>query len=115
MIDRTKDVGRLNLKTGTVDMTHGAGGLASVQLIEAVFAKHFTNEWLNVGHDGALLPPISKPVAVSCDAHVVSPLFFLQGAISVDWLLPVLSMMFRCVGRSLCTSPHRSFWKRVFR
>ena len=42
MIDRTKDVGRLNLKTGTVDMTHGAGGLASVQLIEAVFAKHFS-------------------------------------------------------------------------
>ena len=81
MIDRTKDVGRLNLKTGTVDMTHGAGGLASVQLIEAVFAKHFTNEWLNVGHDGALLPPISKPVAVSCDAHVVSPLFFPGGDI----------------------------------
>ena len=81
MIDRTKDVGRLNLKTGTVDMTHGAGGLASVQLIEAVFAKHFTNEWLDVGHDGALLPPISKPVAVSCDAHVVSPLFFPGGDI----------------------------------
>ena len=81
MIDRTKDVGRLNLKTGTVDMTHGAGGLASVQLIEAVFAKHFTNEWLDVGHDGALLPPIMKPVAVSCDAHVVSPLFFPGGDI----------------------------------
>ena len=81
MIDRIKDVGRLNLKTGCVDMTHGAGGLASVQLIEAVFAKHFTNEWLDVGHDGALLPPIAKPVAVSCDAHVVSPLFFPGGDI----------------------------------
>lgn len=81
MIDRTKDVSRLNLKTGSVDMTHGAGGLASVQLIEAVFAKHFTNEWLDVGHDGALLPPITKSVAVSCDAHVVSPLFFPGGDI----------------------------------
>ena len=81
MIDRIKDVGRLNLKTGCVDMTHGAGGLASVQLIEAVFAKHFTNEWLDVGHDGALLPPIAKPVAVSCDAHVVTPLFFPGGDI----------------------------------
>ena len=36
MIDRIKDVGHLNLKTGRVDMTHGAGGLASMQLIEAV-------------------------------------------------------------------------------
>ena len=81
MIDRTKDLSRLNLKTGSVDMTHGAGGLASVQLIDAVFAKHFTNEWLDVGHDGALLPPITKPVAVSCDAHVVSPLFFPGGDI----------------------------------
>ena len=81
MIDRIKDVGHLNLKTGRVDMTHGAGGLASMQLIEAVFAKHFTNEWLDVSHDGALLPPIIKPVAVSCDAHVVSPLFFPGGDI----------------------------------
>lgn len=81
MIDRMKDVARLDLKTGCIDMTHGAGGLASVQLIEAVFSKYFTNEWLDVGHDGALLPPILKPVAVSCDAHVVSPLFFPGGDI----------------------------------
>ena len=81
MMDRKKDVRRLNIKTDCIDMTHGAGGLASVQLIEAVFAKHFTNEWLDVGHDGALLPPIQKPVAVSCDAHVVSPLFFPGGDI----------------------------------
>lgn len=71
----------LDLKKGTVDMTHGAGGLATAQMIEELFAAHFTNEWLNQGHDGAVLPPITHPVAVSCDAHVVKPLIFPGGDI----------------------------------
>lgn len=71
----------LNIEKGTVELSHGAGGRASAQLIEEVFAKHFTNEWLDEGHDGALLPAIHRPVAVSCDAHVVSPLFFPGGDI----------------------------------
>ena len=71
----------LNIEKGTVELSHGAGSRASAQLIEEVFAKHFTNEWLDEGHDGALLPAIRRPVAVSCDAHVVSPLFFPGGDI----------------------------------
>ena len=71
----------LDLKKGAVDMTHGAGGLATAQMIEEIFAKHFTNEWLDEGHDGAVLPPITHPVAVSCDAHVVKPLIFPGGDI----------------------------------
>ncbi len=71
----------LDIAKGAVDMTHGAGGLATAQMIEEIFAKHFTNEWLNEGHDGAVLPPIKKPVAVSCDAHVVKPLIFPGGDI----------------------------------
>ncbi len=66
----------LDVKAGTIDMTHGSGGRASAQLIGELFAKHFTNEWLDEGHDGAILPAITKPVCVSCDAHVVKPLFF---------------------------------------
>lgn len=71
----------LDLKNGRIDMTHGSGGRATAQLIEEIFAKHFTNEWLGEGHDGAELPPIKRPVAVSCDAHVVKPLFFPGGDI----------------------------------
>ena len=71
----------LDLKNGTVDMTHGAGGLATAQMIEEIFAKHFTNEWLAEGHDGAVLPALTHPVAVSCDAHVVKPLIFPGGDI----------------------------------
>ena len=72
---------RLDVRRGTVDMTHGSGGRASAQLIGELFAKHLTNEWLAQGHDGAVMPPIVKPVAVSCDAHVVKPLFFPGGDI----------------------------------
>ena len=41
----------LDLERGAVDMTHGAGGLATEQLIREVFAKHFRNDWLEQGHD----------------------------------------------------------------
>lgn len=53
-------VRHLDLRNGLIEMTHGAGGLASAQLIEEIFAKHFTNKWLDEGHDGAVLPPTQK-------------------------------------------------------
>ncbi len=74
-------VRRLDLRHGRIEMTHGAGGLASTQLIEEIFSRHFTNQWLDEGHDGAVLPSLEKPIAVSCDAHVISPLFFPGGDI----------------------------------
>ena len=40
---------RLDVRRGTVDMTHGSGGRASAQLIGELFAKHLTNEWLRSG------------------------------------------------------------------
>ena len=40
-------VRKLNLKNDTINLTHGAGGLATAQLIEEVFAKHLTNTWLD--------------------------------------------------------------------
>ena len=62
-------------------MTHGSGGRATADLIRELFAKHFSNDYLNEGHDGAVMPPLTNPVAVSCDAHVVKPLFFPGGDI----------------------------------
>ncbi len=72
---------KLDIKRGRVEMTHGAGGRATAELIKSLFAKHFSNEWLDQGHDGAVMPAIRHPVAVSCDAHVVKPLFFPGGDI----------------------------------
>ncbi|MDZ5461032.1 hydrogenase expression/formation protein HypE [Azohydromonas lata] len=72
----------LNVKTGRVDMNHGAGGRASTQLIEEIFLPAFDNPFLRQGHDGAALPlPAAGRLVVATDAHVISPLFFPGGDI----------------------------------
>jgi hydrogenase expression/formation protein HypE len=76
----------LDLKNGRVDLTHGSGGRAMVQLISELFAHHLGNEYLGQGNDGAVLPaPVldGKParIVMSTDSHVVSPLFFPGGDI----------------------------------
>ena len=76
----------LDLKRGRVDLTHGSGVRAMVQLIAELFARHLGNEYLGQGNDGAVLPvPMieGKPgrLVMSTDCHVVSPLFFPGGDI----------------------------------
>lgn len=73
--------GVLDLRHGFVDMTHGAGGRATADLIASLFARYFSNPLLDEGHDGAVLPKLVQPPVVSCDAHVVRPLFFPGGDI----------------------------------
>lgn len=86
----------LDLKYGRVEMSHGAGGRAMAQLISELFAAAFDNEYLAQGNDGAVLPPASGKLVMSCDAHVVSPLFFAGGDIgclSVHGTVNDLAMM----------------------
>ncbi|MBK5103285.1 MAG: hydrogenase expression/formation protein HypE [Burkholderiales bacterium] len=76
----------LDLKHGRVDLTHGSGGRAMVQLVEELFVRHLGNEYLGQGNDGAVLPaPVleGRPgrLVLSTDCHVVSPLFFPGGDI----------------------------------
>jgi len=76
----------LDLKHGRVDMTHGSGGRAMVQLISELFVRHLGNDYLGQGNDGAVLPAPTldgKParLVMSIDCHVVSPLFFPGGDI----------------------------------
>jgi hydrogenase expression/formation protein HypE len=71
----------LDIKNGRVEMSHGSGGRAMAQLITELFAAAFDNAYLAQGNDGALLPPASGRLVMSCDSHVVSPLFFAGGDI----------------------------------
>lgn len=71
----------LDIKHGQVDMAHGSGGRAMAQLIEELFARHLSNEWLAQGDDGAVLPAGSGRLVMATDSHVVSPLFFPGGDI----------------------------------
>jgi hydrogenase expression/formation protein HypE len=76
----------LDLRHGRIDMNHGAGGRASMQLIDEVFAPAFDNEYLRQGNDGAAMPVAPEllsggKLVMACDGHIVSPLFFPGGDI----------------------------------
>jgi hydrogenase expression/formation protein HypE len=71
----------VDIQHGRVDMSHGGGGRAMLQLITDIFAKHLDNEYLSQGNDGTCLPAASGRLVVSTDSHVVSPLFFPGGDI----------------------------------
>ncbi|MCB6182391.1 hydrogenase expression/formation protein HypE [Leeia sp. TBRC 13508] len=72
---------KLDLQNGKIDLTHGSGGRAMVQLIHELFADAFGNEWLAQGNDQAILPPTQGRLAIATDSHVISPLFFPGGNI----------------------------------
>lgn len=63
-----------------VDLSYGAGGQHTMQLIEELFLSAFDNEYLREKNDNAQFPFHGRLV-VSTDAHVVSPLFFPGGNI----------------------------------
>ena len=95
---KTAYVRPLDLRHGTVDLSHGGGGRAMVQLIADVFAKALDNEWLRQGDDGAVLPAPApgERLVMATDAHVVSPLFFPGGdigSLSVHGTINDVAMM----------------------
>ncbi|MFN9504496.1 MAG: hydrogenase expression/formation protein HypE [Rubrivivax sp.] len=76
----------LDLRQGRIDMNHGAGGRAAMQLIDEVFARAFDNDYLRQGNYGAALPVPPElarggRLVMACDGHIVSPLFFPGGDI----------------------------------
>lgn len=66
--------------TEKITMAHGSGGRSGADLMEKVFAKHFSNEVLDRMEDAAVLD-ISGRAAVSTDSFVVTPHFFKGGDI----------------------------------
>jgi hydrogenase expression/formation protein HypE len=72
---------QVDFRHGRVEMSHGAGGRAMAQLIAGLFTAAFDNVYLATGNDGALLPRADGRLVISCDSHVVSPLFFAGGDI----------------------------------
>ncbi len=71
----------LNIKRGHVDLSHGGGGRAMLQLVRELFARHLDNDVLARGDDGAVLPAPGGRLVLTTDSHVVSPLFFPGGDI----------------------------------
>ncbi len=72
---------KLNIKSGTIDLTHGSGGRAMMQLIDQLFLPAFNNQWLAQKNDQACFNIINGRMVMATDAHVISPLFFPGGDI----------------------------------
>ena len=71
----------LDLESGLIDLTHGAGGRATAKLVSELFQRAFANPILAQQNDAALLELPPGRVVMSTDAFVVSPLFFPGGDI----------------------------------
>src|SRR5574341_1206084 len=65
----------------TILLAHGGGGTLMHQLIGKLFRPAFRNPLLDVGHDGAVLPPAGHRLAFTTATFVVRPLFFPGGDI----------------------------------
>ncbi|ARH00006.1 hydrogenase expression/formation protein HypE [Legionella micdadei] len=72
---------KLNLKNGLIDLSHGSGGRAMVQLINELFLPAFKNPWLDQKNDQACFLVDAGRMVMTTDAHVISPLFFPGGNI----------------------------------
>ena len=71
----------LDFRHGRVEMSHGSGGKATTQLVEQLFVAAFDNPMLACQDDQACFQPPPGRLVMSCDGHVVSPLFFPGGDI----------------------------------
>ncbi|MCW8949750.1 MAG: hydrogenase expression/formation protein HypE, partial [Sedimenticola sp.] len=80
-MNKKRYTSRLDIKNGTVDMTHGSGGRAMAQLIEELFVSNLDNELLRQGNDQAAFDVAKGRMVMSVDGHVISPLFFPGGDI----------------------------------
>jgi hydrogenase expression/formation protein HypE len=91
----------LDLRHGRVDMNHGAGGRAAMQLVDELFGRALDNPFLRQGDDGAVLPAPPEladggRLVMACDGHVVAPLFFPGGdlgSLAVHGTVNDLAMM----------------------
>lgn len=62
-------------------MGHGGGGRLSAELVEKIFSPAFSNPYLDVLGDAAVLSPGPGRLAFTTDCFVVRPLFFPGGCI----------------------------------
>ncbi len=72
---------KLDIRHGLVDLSHGAGGRASAQLIDGIFRRAFDNPLLDRQDDQATFDVPAGRLAMTTDGYVISPLFFPGGDI----------------------------------
>ncbi len=63
-----------------ITLAHGSGGKSTTELIDKIFAKHFSNPILDRMEDSAVVDG-SRKIAFTTDSFIVQPLFFKGGDI----------------------------------
>ena len=71
----------LDIRHARIDLSHGAGGRATAQLVDEIFRPAFANPYLDQGNDQAAFDVPAGRMVMSTDGYVISPLFFPGGDI----------------------------------
>jgi hydrogenase expression/formation protein HypE len=69
------------LKIDQIELAHGGGGRLTHELVERLFKSHFSNPYLDLLEDAAVLPRQNGRLALTTDSYVVRPVFFPGGDI----------------------------------
>jgi hydrogenase expression/formation protein HypE len=69
------------LKTEKIELAHGEGGRLTHELISRLFKRHFSNAYLDLLYDAAVLPDPDGRLAFTTDSYVIHPIFFAGGDI----------------------------------
>jgi len=71
---------KIDTEFNAINLGHGSGGSMTRDLLDQVIFKILGNELLDKKHDGSVVY-FDRPMAVSTDSFVVSPIFFKGGNI----------------------------------
>ena len=86
------------------DLAHGSGGKHTSQLIQGIFLPAFSNDHLDMLHDGALLNIPAKQIVFTTDSYVVQPIFFPGGDIGKLAVTGTLNDLAMCGAKPLYLS-----------
>lgn len=69
------------MKNDKIELAHGGGGRLTHELIERLFKRFFSNVYLDLLSDAAVVPNPHGKLALTTDSYVIRPIFFMGGDI----------------------------------
>jgi len=69
------------VKMDKIELAHGGGGRLTHELISRLFKRYFSNAYLDLLCDAAVLPRPKGRLAFTTDSYVIQPVFFAGGDI----------------------------------
>jgi hydrogenase expression/formation protein HypE len=69
------------MTSGTIQLDQGSGGRATHELVQDLFVKFLSNEYLGEMNDSAVVDVPAGKIAMTTDSYVVDPIFFPGGNI----------------------------------